>query len=45
MAMSLAPGSIVKQSILINDPDVVYKSYPNFWKDLKHAGFVIEERK
>ena len=45
MAMSLAPGSIVKQSILINDPDVVYKSYPNFWKDLKPAGFVIEERK
>lgn len=45
MAMSFAPGAIANQSIIINDPDVVFKSYPKFWEDLKHAGFVIEERK
>ena len=43
--MSFAPGAIANQSIIINDPDVVFKSYPKFWEDLKHAGFVIEERK
>lgn len=44
MAMSLAPGAIVSGSIIINDPKVVSKSYPTFWKDLKEAGFTIEER-
>ena len=45
MAMSFAPGAIANQSIIINDPNVVFKSYPKFWEDLKHAGFIIEERK
>lgn len=45
MAMSFAPGAIANQSIIINDPNVVFKSYPKFWEDVKHAGFVIEERK
>lgn len=44
MAMSLAPGAIVNGALLINDPKVVSKSYPDFWDDLKHAGFTIEER-
>ena len=44
MAMSLAPGAIVSGSLIINDPKVVSKSYPDFWNDLKQAGFTIEER-
>lgn len=44
MAMSLAPGAIVSGSLIINDPKVVFKSYPGFWNDLKQAGFTIEER-
>lgn len=43
MAMSLAPAAIPFKSILINDPHVVSKSYPDFWKDLKKAGFSIIE--
>lgn len=44
MAMSLAPGAILFGSLIINDPNVVFKSYPDFWDDLKQAGFIIEER-
>lgn len=44
MAMSLAPGAIVSGSLIINEPKVVSKSYPDFWNDLKQAGFTIEER-
>lgn len=44
MAMSFTPGAIVLGSLEINDPQVVYKSYPLFWNDLKQAGFKIEER-
>jgi 3-phosphoshikimate 1-carboxyvinyltransferase len=44
MAMSLAPGAIVFGSLIINDPKVVSKSYPDFWNDLRQAGFTIEER-
>ncbi|MDR2816015.1 MAG: 3-phosphoshikimate 1-carboxyvinyltransferase [Proteiniphilum sp.] len=44
MAMSLAPGAIVSGSLIINNPKVVSKSYPDFWNDLKQAGFTIEER-
>lgn len=44
MAMSFAPGSIAFRSMIINDPLVVTKSYPNFWDDLKKAGFIIVER-
>ena len=42
MAMSLAPASIVLGSIIINEPNVVFKSYPYFWKDLEKAGFNVE---
>ena len=42
MAMSLAPASIVLGSIIINEPSVVSKSYPDFWKDLEKAGFNVE---
>lgn len=43
MAMSLAPAAIPYKSITINDPEVVNKSYPNYWSDLRKAGFKIEE--
>ncbi|HBK32599.1 MAG TPA: 3-phosphoshikimate 1-carboxyvinyltransferase, partial [Porphyromonadaceae bacterium] len=43
MAMSFAPAAIRYNSIIINDPKVVNKSYPNFWNDLKSAGFRIEK--
>lgn len=43
MAMSLAPAAIYFGSVTVNDPHVVGKSYPNFWRDLKTAGFRIEE--
>lgn len=43
MAMSLAPAAIFRKSVRINNPKVVAKSYPDFWKDLQAAGFVIEE--
>ena len=41
MAMAFAPLALL-YPIKIEDKDVVKKSYPNFWKDLKSVGFVIE---
>ena len=41
MAMSFAPLSLVYDKLTIKDPEVVSKSYPNFWKDLQKAGFII----
>ena len=43
MAMSLAPAAIAFKGVRVNNPEVVSKSYPNFWNDLKKAGFYIEE--
>ena len=40
MAMAFAPLAS-KKSMIINDPDVVVKSYPTFWEDLKKVGFII----
>tara|TARA_R110002050_G_scaffold291774_1_gene446589 strand:+ start:4764 stop:6005 length:1242 start_codon:yes stop_codon:yes gene_type:complete len=42
MAMALAPLALIN-SIVIEDPDVVKKSYPNFWEDLIEAGFEIKK--
>ena len=44
MALSFAPLSL-QQPIVINNPQVVTKSYPRFWDDLKSAGFEISEMK
>jgi 3-phosphoshikimate 1-carboxyvinyltransferase len=41
MAMALAPLSLVVGSFRINNPEVVSKSYPNYWKDLERVGFKI----
>jgi 3-phosphoshikimate 1-carboxyvinyltransferase len=42
MAMAFAPLAL-KVSMIINQAEVVSKSYPDFWKDLKSAGFVLKE--
>ena len=41
MAMAFAPCAIKLGHILINEPGVVSKSYPGYWKDLEKAGFNI----
>ena len=43
MAMAFAPACLVMDNICINNPQVVSKSYPRYWDDLKAAGFIIEE--
>ena len=40
MAMALAPIASIK-NIYINNPEVVVKSYPNYWEDLQKIGFII----
>ena len=42
MAMAFAPLA-VRTSFKINDAEVVSKSYPDFWKDLKTLGFQLQE--
>ena len=44
MALSFAPASQVRP-IVMNNPQVVSKSYPQYWYDLQNAGFIIEETK
>jgi len=41
MAMSFAPLAL-RTSLSIENADVVSKSYPDFWADLKELGFQIE---
>lgn len=43
MALAFAPASLVAP-IDIRHPEVVTKSYPNYWGDLRTAGFRIEEK-
>ena len=43
MAMAFAVLAMKLDSVTIENPEVVKKSYPDFWKDLKSVGFVIEE--
>lgn len=42
MAMALAGLALVFDEIMINDVEVVDKSYPHFWDDLRSVGFEIE---
>lgn len=39
MAMAFAPAAIYIPGLIINDMDVVSKSYPEFWLHLQNAGF------
>ncbi|MBC8398985.1 MAG: 3-phosphoshikimate 1-carboxyvinyltransferase, partial [Flavobacteriales bacterium] len=42
MAMAFAPLSVLT-NIVINDPGVVSKSYPDFWNDLTKLGITINK--
>ena len=42
MALSFAPFAMKSGSLIINNPQVVTKSYPHFWQSLRDAGFEIE---
>ena len=42
MAMAFAPASLRIPSLQIADPEVVSKSYPAYWEDLKRVGFKIK---
>tara|TARA_Y100000385_G_scaffold283247_1_gene339064 strand:- start:87 stop:1313 length:1227 start_codon:yes stop_codon:yes gene_type:complete len=42
MAMAFAPLSVLT-NIIIKDPDVVSKSYPDFWNDLIKLGITINK--
>ncbi len=39
MAMAFSPATLRYPGLIIEDPDVVHKSYPGFWKDLESVGF------
>ncbi|WP_185872419.1 3-phosphoshikimate 1-carboxyvinyltransferase [Blattabacterium cuenoti] len=41
MAMSFSPLGLCTSFLKIEKPNVVEKSYPDFWKDLKSLGFFI----
>jgi 3-phosphoshikimate 1-carboxyvinyltransferase len=43
MAMAFAPAAFSYGIININHPEVVSKSYPNFWNDLKYCNLHVTE--
>ena len=43
MALAFAPAALRIEGLKINNPQVVSKSYPRYWDDLRQAGFVLEE--
>lgn len=43
IAMALAPVSVFVPGIVIKNAEVVDKSYPGFWDDLRNAGFVLRD--
>lgn len=42
MAMAFAPVALKRGHIVINNPEVVSKSYPTYWDDLGKAGFNLQ---
>ena len=42
MAMAFAPLALKINELEIEEPQVVGKSYPSFWDDLRKAGFEIK---
>ncbi|MCD8310630.1 MAG: 3-phosphoshikimate 1-carboxyvinyltransferase [Prevotellaceae bacterium] len=44
MALAFAPVSLLLPGITIAQPFVVSKSYPEYWRHLREAGFRVEER-
>ena len=43
MAMAFAPAAACIEDMRIAHPEVVSKSYPQYWKHLLHSGFTITE--
>ncbi len=43
MAMAFSIAAIKHPGLIIEDPGVVNKSYPGFWKDLESTGFRLKE--
>jgi 3-phosphoshikimate 1-carboxyvinyltransferase len=43
MAMGFAP-LVTRRDITIEAPEVVQKSYPTFWSDLRALGVKMEEK-
>lgn len=43
MAMAFAPASMRVPGLIIEDPGVVHKSYPQFWNDLMEMGFTFQQ--
>lgn len=41
MAMAFAPLALIFNKVVIEEPQVVEKSYPDFWKHLQQQGFSI----
>ena len=41
MALAFAPFAMQQPGLIINNPQVVSKSYPKFWEDLEAAGFEV----
>ncbi len=45
MALAFAPAALRRENLLINNPYVVTKSYPQYWQHLTECGFLINENK
>ena len=43
MAMAFAPLALVFDKVIIEEPQVVEKSYPMFWEHLQQQGFSLEQ--
>lgn len=43
MAMAFAPIALLGEAVLVDEPGVVSKSYPEYWDHLKQVGFNVEE--
>jgi 3-phosphoshikimate 1-carboxyvinyltransferase len=41
LAMALAPLALLFDEVVINDSEVVEKSYPHFWDDFRKVGFEV----
>ena len=41
MALAFAPAAFRIEQLRVNNPQVVTKSYPKFWEDIKAAGFDV----
>ena len=44
MALAFAPLALAGKPLIIENPEVVTKSYPGYWEDLRKVGFQIQKR-